>query len=61
MNGGQSALALEINSQSSENDLKNLALTVVLFQDTCDNLFKHDKREFLENVDLKTCNIATIH
>ena len=41
---------MEINSQLSENDLKNLALTVVLFQDTCDNLFKHDKREFLENV-----------
>jgi hypothetical protein len=58
---GQSALALEINSQSSENNLKNSALTVVLFQDTYDNLFKYNKRKFLENVDLKIWNIANIH
>ena len=46
INDGQSAPALE-------NNLKNLVLTVVLFQDTYDNLFKYNKRKFLENVDLK--------
>ena len=54
INDGQSALALE-------NNLKNSALSVVLFQDTYDNLFKYNKRKFLENVDLKIWNIANIH
>ena len=54
INDGQSILALE-------NNLKNSALTVVLFQDTYGNLFKHNKRKFLENVDLKIWNIANIH
>jgi hypothetical protein len=54
INDGQSAFALE-------NNLKNSALTVVLFQDTYGNLFKYNKRKFLENVDLKIWNIANIH
>jgi len=40
INDEQSALALEINSQSPENNLKNSALTVVLFQDDYDHLFE---------------------
>jgi hypothetical protein len=58
---GQSVLALDINSQSSKNNLKNSALTMILFRDMYDNLFKYNKRKFLENVDLKIWNIANIH
>ena len=40
MNTEQSALALEIISEASENNLKNTTLTIVLFQDSYDNEFK---------------------
>lgn len=39
MNKEQSALAIEINSQSLESSLKNSPLTVVLFQDNYDSMF----------------------
>ena len=40
MSENQSALAIEINSQPSKNNLKNLPLTIVLFQDNYDRLFE---------------------
>ena len=40
INTEQSALALEILSETSENNLKNTTLTIVLFQDSYDNEFK---------------------
>ena len=36
----QSALAIEINSQTSKSDLKNSPLEIVLFEDRYDNLFQ---------------------
>ena len=58
---GQSALALEISSQPSENNLKDSPLTVVLFQDNYDNLFEkistdvHSGQSFaIENLFLTT-------
>ena len=40
INEGQSALAIEINSQPSKSNLKDSPLTVVLFQDNYDKLFE---------------------
>ena len=40
MDKGQSALAIEINSQPSKSNLKNSPLTVILFQDNYNSLFE---------------------
>ncbi|MDH3764246.1 MAG: hypothetical protein OER82_00350 [Nitrosopumilus sp.] len=57
----QSALALEIISDTSESDIKNQVLTAVVFQDSYDELFKkvstdnYDKQDlFIENFILST-------
>ena len=51
---GQSALALEINSQSLKNKLRDLPLTVVLFQDNYSNIFEkkstHNQNRTIENL-----------
>jgi len=57
MDKSQSALALEINPYSSENNLKYSALTVVLFQDSYDHMFEKISTDIHNNQNSMTNNL----
>jgi hypothetical protein len=57
MDKSQSALALEINPYSLENNLKYSELTVVLFQDSYDHLFEKISTDIHNNQNLMTSNL----